>query len=79
MVLELKSSIFVGFKDLFVYEMVSKYFPFDCDELPKKFPNLYKVKERVGKSKEIVEFMKENKFQTPQLSKNAVNDLSQKE
>jgi glutathione S-transferase len=64
------------YADLFVYEMVSKYFPQDCDELPQRFPNLYKVRETVEQIQQIQNFNKTNRNQTPRLSKDAVNDLS---
>lgn len=57
--------------------MVSKYFPNDCDDLPKKYPNLYAVQTRVQSLASIEKFNKTNKYLTPTFSKNAINDLNE--
>ena len=64
------------YADLFVYEMVSKYFPCDSDTLPSKYPNLYKVKAHIESLPAISKFRKENKHQREPLSRDVINDIS---
>ena len=65
------------YADLFVYEMVSKYFPNDSDDLPQRYPNLYAVQTRVQSLASIETFNRTNKNLTPTFSKNSINDLNE--
>lgn len=58
------------YADLHIYELVSKYFPDDSDDLPKLFPNLYNIKANVEKLPKIQKFIKSNKNQPKAISKN---------
>ena len=58
------------YADLFIYELVSKYFPEDNDELPKLLPNLYNIKQNVEKLPKIMNHIKTNKSQPKSISKN---------
>ena len=67
------------YADLFIYEMVSKYFPCDSDSLPRDYPNLYRIKEQVESLPNVRKFNEENEYLTPKLSKDVINDISKEE
>ena len=65
----------LSYADLFIYELLTHYFPYDADNMESRFPHIYAIRNNVGSLPNIIKFSKENSNHPPRLSKDAINDL----